>query len=85
MKKENITLLESTENGMQVSRASRKEHIPISDKRLEVIFQCITKIIIIIMLFLLAGTIIVTADALKLGIIGVICLFVVMLHSGLSD
>lgn len=54
-----------TENGLQASRLEKKEKIPMTDKRLEMILQSITKDIVIVSSFFLAGKILPDADIFK--------------------
>lgn len=65
MRKNNITLVDVTEDGFQMSKATRKEKQPITDKRLEIILRSITRNIIIVMSFWLAGKVLPDADIFK--------------------
>ena len=72
MKKECITHL-NAENGV-VSRATSKEKSPMTNEQLTITLRFITRIVIII----LTGIVIITAEPLKLGILAVFALFAVL-------
>lgn len=65
MKREQITLFDATEGGFQAQKVSSKENVPMSDKRLQIVFQGITRIVVIVMSFWLAGKVLPDADTYK--------------------
>lgn len=77
MRKEHITTLESTERGLQASRVSSHENIPMTDKRLEIIFQGITRNVIVIMSFWLAGKVLPEADIFKAGFLAFFSIIII--------
>jgi len=79
MTKESVLHLD-TVNGVQASRLAKKEKIPMTDRRLEMILQSVTKDIVIISSFFLAGKILPDADIFKTGIILLFAAAVVWLY-----
>lgn len=79
MTKESIIHLGS-ENVVRASRLEKKEKIPMTDKRLEMILQSITKDIVIVSSFFLAGKILPDADIFKTFFILLFAVAVIWLY-----
>lgn len=74
-----------TENGVQASRLTRKDKLPMTDRRLEMILHNLTKNIVIVMSFFLAGKVLPEADIFKTGFILLFTAVIIWLYLFYSD